>query len=196
HEVERLGGDFFVYRLHALPGQWAGILDAAVSIAFNDAARAVALPELRILGIVRIFRLFLRVQVVKVAIELVEAVVRRQHVVAVTQVVLAELAGHVALGLEHGGNRRVFFLHALRRTWQPDLGEARADGRLSGDERRAAGGATLLAVPVGEDRSFLADAVDVGRLVAHHAHVVGANVELADVVAPDDKNVRFGLGSG
>ena len=35
----------------------------------------------------------------------------------------------------------------------------------------------------------LGDAVDVRRLVAHHAHVVGADVELADVVAPDDEDV-------
>ena len=35
----------------------------------------------------------------------------------------------------------------------------------------------------------LRDAVDVRRLVAHHAHVVGADVELADVVAPDDQDV-------
>jgi hypothetical protein len=74
---------------------------------------------------------------------------------------------------------------------QADLRQARADRRLAGDEGGAAGGAALLAVPVGEDRAFLADAVDVGRLVAHHAHVVGADVELADVVAPDDQDVRL-----
>ena len=44
---------------------------------------------------------------------------------------------------------------------QPDLGEAGADRRLAGDERGAAGGAALLAVPVGEHRAFLGDAVDV-----------------------------------
>ena len=35
----------------------------------------------------------------------------------------------------------------------------------------------------------LADAVDVGRAVAHDAVIVGADVEPADVVAPDDQNV-------
>jgi hypothetical protein len=34
------------------------------------------------------------------------------------------------------------------------LREAGADGRLAGDERRAAGGAALLAIPVGEERAF------------------------------------------
>ena len=39
----------------------------------------------------------------------------------------------------------------------------------------------------------LRDTVDVRRLVAHHAHVVGADVEAADVVAPDDEDVGFFL---
>ena len=78
------------------------------------------------------------------------------------------------------------------RAGQADLGEAGADRRLAGDEGGAAGGAALLAVPVGEQRALLGDAVDVGRPVAHHAVVVGADVELADVVAPDDEDVRLG----
>ena len=65
---------------------------------------------------------------------------------------------------------------------------------LAGDESRASGGAALLAVPVGEERAFLGDAVDVGRLVAHHALVVGADVPVADVVAPDDQDVRLARG--
>ena len=142
-------------------------------------------------GIVGVLRLLLGIEVVEVAEELVESVGGRQHLVAVAEVVLAELAGHVALRLEQRGDGRVFLLHALRGAGQADLGEAGADGRLPGDEGGAAGGAALLAVPVGEQRTFLGDAVDVGRLVAHHAHVVGADVELADVVTPDDEDVRL-----
>ena len=77
------------------------------------------------------------------------------------------------------------------RARQADLGQAGADRRLAGDEGRAAGRAALLAVPVGEDRAFLADAVDVGRAVAHDAHVVGADIEPADVVAHDEQDVRL-----
>ena len=62
-------------------------------------------------------------------------------------------------------------------------------GDWPGDECGAAGGAALLAVPVGEQRAFLGDAVDVGRFVAHHALIVGADVEAADVVTPDDQDV-------
>ena len=66
---------------------------------------------------------------------------------------------------------------------------------LAGDEGGAAGGAGLLGVEVGEDRAFVGDAVDVGRAVAHHAAVVGADVPVADVVAQDDEDVRLlGLG--
>ena len=105
--------------------------------------------------------------------------------------VLAELAGDVALRPEQRGDRRVGGRHALGRAWQADLGEAGADRRLAGDEGGAAGGAALLAVPVGEHRALVGDAVDVGRLVAHHPAVVRADVESADVVAPDDEDVRL-----
>ena len=60
---------------------------------------------------------------------------------------------------------------------------------LPENERGAAGRAALLRVGVGEQRPFLRHAIDVGRLVAHHAEVVGADVVSADVVAPDDEDV-------
>ncbi len=65
----------------------------------DDAARTKLLLELGILRIVRVFGLFLGVEVIQVAEKLVEAVIRRQHLVAVAQVVLAKLAGDVALSL-------------------------------------------------------------------------------------------------
>jgi hypothetical protein len=48
----------------------------------------------------------------------------------------------------------------------------------------------LLSVIVGKDRAFIGDAVDIGRAVAHHAAVVGADVPIADVVGHDHENVR------
>src|SRR5262245_8022945 len=62
---------------------------------------------------------------------------------------------------------------------------------LSEDEGRPAGGAALLRVGVGEQRAFLREAIDVGRAVTHDAVVVGADVVDADVVAPDDEDVRL-----
>ena len=166
--------------------------------AFEHAARAELGAELRIFGglrVVRVLRLFLGVEVIEIAEELVEAVHRRQEFVAVAEMVLAELPGHVALRLEQVGQRRVLVGQALLRRRQADLEQAGADRALSGDEGGAAGGAGLLGVIVGEDRAFLGDAVDVGRAVAHHAAIVGADVPVADVVAHDDEDVRLlGLG--
>ena len=97
HEVERLGVDLLVDRLHALARQRAGVGDRAVGKAVDHAARAELLLELGALRVVGVLGLFFGVQVVEIAEELVEAVVGRQHLVAVAEVVLAELAGHVAL---------------------------------------------------------------------------------------------------
>ncbi len=44
---------------------------------------------------------------------------------------------------------------------------------------------------VGEQRPFPGQAVDIGRLVAHDAVVVSADVGPADVVSPDDKDIGF-----
>ena len=199
HELQARVEELLVHRLHALGRQGAGVLDLLRSVRIGPAVQHTARPELLLeLGIfrvVRALRLLLRVQVVEVAEELVEAVDRGQELVAVTQVVLAELAGDVTQGLEKVGDRRILGLQTEVGAGQAYLGEAGADGRLAGDERGPARGATLLSVPVGEHRTFLSEAIDVGSTVSHDAVVVGADIEPADVVAPDDENVRFvGLG--
>src|SRR5215470_15988507 len=74
---------------------------------------------------------------------------------------------------------------------QADLGQAGADRRLPGDEGRAACGAALLAVPIGEDRTLPADAINVGRAIAHDSKIVGADIEPADVVTHDEQDVRL-----
>ena len=53
-------------------------------------------------------RLVLGIEMIEVAEKLVEAVYGRQEFVSVAKVVLAELAGGVALWLEQFGNRRIF----------------------------------------------------------------------------------------
>ena len=83
----------------------------------------------RILRVVGQLRLFLGVQVVEVAEELVEAVHRRQVLVAIAEVVLAELAGGVAERLEQLGDRRVLGLQAdgRRRACRPWSGRCGSD---------------------------------------------------------------------
>ena len=85
------------------------------AVAVEHAARAELLLERRILGIVGQLRLFLGVQVIEVAEELVEAVHGRQVFVPIAEVVLAELAGGVAERLEQLGDGRIFRLQADRR---------------------------------------------------------------------------------
>ena len=58
----------------------------------------------------------------------------RQVLVAIAEVVLAELAGGVPGALEDLRDRRVFGLDAQRRPGHADLGEAGADRLLAGDE--------------------------------------------------------------
>ena len=193
--VERGRRDLVVDGLHALLAERAGVFDllraVLVGPAMDHAAGLVLLDHLRIFEVVLVLELLLRVEVVQRAEELVEPVRGRQRLVGVAQVVLAELRGHVALRLEKFGDRDVARLQAFLRAGQADLQQAGAEAGLAGDETRPAGRAALLAVPVGEERTFPGNAVDVRRLVAHHAQVVGADVPVADVVAPQNQDVRF-----
>jgi len=66
-----------------------------------------------------------------------------------------------------------------------------AETALAGNERGPSGGATLLPVPISEERALFPELVDVRRLAAYHALVVGADVPVTDVVAPDDEDVGF-----
>ena len=191
HEIERLGSHFLVDRLHAFLGQRAGIRDVPAGETVDDSARTEFFLELGVLRVVGILRLFLCIQVIQVAEELIEPVRGRQHFVAVAEMILAKLAGHVTLCLQQRGDSRVLLGHAFRRAGQTYLGEAGANWRLSGDESGATCGTALLPVPVSENRTLSGNAVDVGRLVAHHSHVVCADVELPDIVAPDDEDIRL-----
>ena len=160
----------------------------------DDAARAEALVEVgEVLRRrpVRLLRLLLRVQVVEVAEELVEAVHGRQVLVQVAEVVLAELPRRVAERLQQLRDRHVLGLEADVHAGHADLAQAGAVDALAGDERRAAGGAALLAVGVGEPHPLVRDPVDVRRPVAHQPVAVAAQVRDPDVVAPDDEDVRF-----
>src|SRR5690606_32537171 len=95
---EVLGGreKLLVDGLHALGVERAGILDLAIREGMDDAPGPVFLPEFWILRIEIAFRLLFGVQVVEIAEELVEAVIGRQMLVLVAEMVLAELAGGVA----------------------------------------------------------------------------------------------------
>ena len=189
HEIDRGRRCLVVDRLHALSGERSGILDLAVSRGPEDTARSEALPELGVARIEAVFRIFFGVEVIEIAEELVEAVVGRQELVLVAEMVLAELAGAVAERLQEFGKRRVARLEADARAGKTDLGQAGAQGALARDEARTTGRAALLGIVVGEHHAFASNAVDVRRAVAHHAERIGAEIGLADVVAKDDQYV-------
>ncbi|MCY1294963.1 hypothetical protein D9M70_442830 [compost metagenome] len=147
----------------------------------------------RVVLVVEVLVLLLGIEVVEVAVELVEAVHRRQVRVVVSQVVFAELASTIASLLEHFGKARRARLDPQLVARQADGGHARPDGVLAGDECRAARRARRLRIVVGEADAFHTDAVDVRRGVAHGAHAIGADVLPANVVTPDDEDVGLAM---
>ncbi len=210
HEVAGSRDEIVVAGFHALAGQRTRILDLLLADpaparllrrvvhvgrpAVQHAARSVGRLEFRELlrvRIVAVLGLFLRVEVIEVAEELVEPVHRRQVLVHVAEVVLAELAGRVSLHLQQFGNRRVLRLQADVHARGADFRQARAEDALPGDECGPAGGAALFAVGIREQHAFGRETVDVGRVVSHHATAVAREIPDADVVTPDDEDVWF-----
>ncbi len=108
--------------------------------------------------------------------------------------VLAELAGRIALRLQHGGECDGLVRKADIGARLTDRGHARADRQLAGDEIRPARRAARLGVIVGEHHALVGQLVEVRRLAGHDAAMIGADVEPADVVAHDDKNVGLLIG--
>src|SRR5215471_20507473 len=105
--------------------------------------------------------------------------------------ILAKLPRHVAKRFQQLRNGWILLLYAFFRTRQSDLQESGAQRALASDERGAASRATLLPVVAREQHSFVRDPVDVGSAVSHHSHVVRAQVEPADIVSENHKNVRL-----
>ena len=135
------------------------------------------------------FRLLLGIEVIEIAEELIEAVHRRQVLVPVAQMVFPELGGGIPERFQHLGDGGILGLHSRGGARQPDLAQASAEDTLAHDERRPSGGATLLGIVVSEEHALIGHPVNVRCLVSHHAFRVGAEVRLADVIAPEDDDV-------
>src|SRR5262249_24293235 len=144
-------------------------------------------PELRVLGIVRTLGLLLGVEVIEIAEELVKSVRRGKELIAVAELVLAELSCGVAKRFQEFGDRRVCGLQAEICSGQSHLGQASPDRRLAGNKRGAARRAALLPIPVCKQTSLFGHPVDVRRAIAHDSEVVGAYVEPSDVITPDNE---------
>src|SRR5690242_12505887 len=207
HEVDPGGRRLVVDRLHTLFGERAGILDglpadpakagllgrivAVRRLAAEDAARADSLPDHGITWIIPVLRVFLGIEVVKVAEEFVEAVHCRQVFVAVAEMVLAELPGGVTERLEQLSERYVARLQTDRRARNPYFRQSGPQRALAGDEGRSSRRAALLGVVVSEHHAFSGDAVDVRGAIAHHTERICADIGLPDIVAKYHQNVRL-----
>jgi hypothetical protein len=128
--------------------------------------------------------------VVEIPEPFIEPVHRGQELVAVTEMILAELSCEIALALEHLRQRRIFLLDSAGGAWDPDRRHAGANRQLSHDEGGATGRAARLTVVVREQDAVLGNAIDVRR-PAHHPVRVDADIPHADVVTPDYDDVRF-----
>jgi hypothetical protein len=103
--------------------------------------------------------------------------------------VFPKLPRGITQRFERLGDGEIARLKPHWRARDSEFRQAGAFGCLTGDERRPPGGAAVLGVVVGEHHALAGDAVDVRRLVTHHAERIGADIGLADVVAHDEEDV-------
>ena len=198
-EILRGGYRFIVDDFHSFFGEWTEVLDRlatlAVCLALQNSPRSKLLKEgfavrkFSVSRVVAVLWFFLGVEVVKGAEKFIETVHRGQVLVAVTLVILAELAGGITLAFEDRGDGAIGLLLAFGGARQADFGHTGANRHRTADESCTADRAALLRVVVGERQTFLCDAVNVRRRVAHHSTIVVADVPSADVIAPNNENV-------
>src|SRR5215831_12927023 len=100
--------------------------------------------------------------------------------------VLAELAGGVAMWFEEFGDCWILGTHPHRGSRHTYLAQTGAEHTLAHNKGSATRSAALLAVAIGEHHPFVGNAVDIWCLVAHHAAAVAAEVPVPDVIAPND----------
>jgi hypothetical protein len=136
-------------------------------------------------------RVLHRVEVIEVPEELVESVNRRQKLVSIPEVVLAELTDDVTHRLEDRGDRGGFGGESQVSACLTHGGEAGPDRKLTRDEVCSTGRTARLGVIVGEEHPLRGQAIEVGSAPRHDAAVVCADVEPADVVCHHEDDVRF-----
>src|SRR5205823_13050772 len=128
---------------------------------------------------------------IQVAKKFVEAVDSGQKLIEIAEMILAELAGGVALRFERGGDSASLSWYAHLGSRLADSGHARANGKFAHDKVRATCCATRFRVVVREQHSFLGHLVEVGCPPGHHAAMVSADVPHADIIAHDEQDIGF-----
>lgn len=95
---------------------------------------------------------------------------------------IIETACHVTLVFQEARHGRVFFR-------QPYFQQTGAERALAGDKGGSTSGATIFTVGIGEQDAIVGNRVDFGRPLAHHSVVISADIEPANIVAPNNQNV-------
>jgi hypothetical protein len=113
--------------------------------------------------------------------------------IMVAKVVLAELAGGVALGPHDIGDRGHPRRYSVWVSRHADRKEAGAERFLTQNERRTTRRTALLAIGICKDCALVRYTVYVRRLVTHHSHRISTDLRNADVIAKDHKDVRLAL---
>src|SRR5438552_12648779 len=105
-------------------------------------------------------RIFHRVEVIEVAEEFIEPMDSGQELIEIAEMVLAELAGRVALRFERGSYGASLSWYADLGTRLADRGHARANRKFAHDEVRPTRRATCLSVIVSEQHSILSHLIE------------------------------------
>src|SRR6185369_10292297 len=209
-EILSCGAELVVAGFHALLGERTGVLDLLPAdfaetridrrivligrVAVKNPARSEPLAKFRKILFTRVvgqFRLLFRVEVIQIAKEFIETVDSGEILVAVPEVVLAELTGRVAPIFKQFRDGWVFRLQTDGRGGHTHLGETGSVTALPGDERGSPGRTALLAVGVGKHHAFFRKTVNVRCAISHQSVAITAQVGYAYVVAPNYENVRL-----
>src|SRR5882724_2299728 len=105
--------------------------------------------------------------------------------------VLAKLTCGITQRLQQFRSRRVFGLETDWRAWQSDFGETGPETALTGNERSSARSTALLTIGIGKHHAFLGEAINVRSVVTFYPAAIAAAVVDADIIAPDDEDVRL-----
>src|SRR5262249_33176411 len=114
---------------------------------------------------------------------------RRQVLVQIAEMVLAELPGGVAERFERRGKGARFIRNTDIGAGLADGGQAGAERDFSGDEIGAAGSAACFRVVVGKPHAISGELVEVWRLAGHDALMIDADIKPTYVVAHDDEDI-------
>ena len=101
-------------------------------------------------------RLVFGIEVVEVAEELIEAMHGRQELVAIAEMVLAELSADISEGLEQFRKGRILIRQSFLCARQSHLEQPGTHRTLAGNKRRASRSARLLSIVVSEEGPSLA----------------------------------------